>query len=48
MRLRHVVAMSKRVKGIDPQTEPHAHGFSRGTSWNIEDWTLEPRAMVLC
>ena len=26
--------------GVDPQVEPHAHGFSRGTSWNLEDWTL--------
>ena len=43
VRLRHVVAMSKRVKGIDTQTEPHAHGFSRGTSWNIEDWTLDAK-----
>lgn len=43
VRLRHVVAMSKRVKGLDTQTEPHAHGFSRGTSWNIEDWTLDEK-----
>ena len=25
-----------------PQVEPHAHGFSRGTTWNLEDWTLGP------
>ncbi|MEA2139183.1 MAG: peptide/nickel transport system substrate-binding protein [Solirubrobacteraceae bacterium] len=43
VRLRHVVAISKRVHGVDPQLEPHAHGFSRGTSWNIEDWTLDAR-----
>ena len=43
VRLRHIVAISKRVKGVDPQVEPHAHGFSRGTSWNIEDWSLEPK-----
>ncbi|MDA0169087.1 ABC transporter substrate-binding protein [Solirubrobacter taibaiensis] len=42
VRLRHVVAISKRVNGVDPQVEPHAHGFSRGTSWNLEDWTLGP------
>jgi peptide/nickel transport system substrate-binding protein len=42
VRLRHVVAISKRVQGVDPQVEPHAHGFSRGTSWNLEDWTLGP------
>ena len=42
VRLRHVVAISKRVSGVDPQVEPHAHGFSRGTSWNLEDWTLGP------
>jgi peptide/nickel transport system substrate-binding protein len=42
VRLRHIVVISKRVKGVDPQVEPHAHGFSRGTSWNIEDWSLEP------
>jgi peptide/nickel transport system substrate-binding protein len=41
VRLRHIVAVSKRVHGVDPQVEPHAHGFSRGTSWNIEDWTLD-------
>jgi peptide/nickel transport system substrate-binding protein len=40
VRLRHVVAISKRVSGVAPQLEPHAHGFSRGTSWNLEDWTL--------
>jgi peptide/nickel transport system substrate-binding protein len=40
VRLRHVVVISKRVSGVDPQVEPHAHGFSRGTSWNLEDWTL--------
>ncbi len=44
VRLRHVVVISKRVEGIDPQVEPHAHGFSRGTSWNLEDWTLEPKS----
>jgi peptide/nickel transport system substrate-binding protein len=43
-RLRHVVVISKRVKGVDPQVEPHAHGFSRGTSWNMESWTLEPKS----
>lgn len=43
-RLRHIVVISKRVKGVDPQVEPHAHGFSRGTSWNLEDWTLEPKS----
>ncbi|MGH2944108.1 MAG: ABC transporter substrate-binding protein, partial [Solirubrobacteraceae bacterium] len=43
VRLRHIVAISKRVKGIDPQVEPHAHGFSRGTSWNLEDWTLDAK-----
>jgi peptide/nickel transport system substrate-binding protein len=43
VRLRHIVVISKRVKGVDPQVEPHAHGFSRGTSWNIEDWSLEPK-----
>lgn len=43
VRLRHIVAISKRVHGVDPQVEPHAHGFSRGTSWNLEEWTLEPK-----
>jgi len=43
VRLRHVVVISKRVHGVDPQVEPHAHGFSRGTSWNIEDWTLDAK-----
>jgi peptide/nickel transport system substrate-binding protein len=42
VRLRHIVAVSKRVSGVDPQVEPHAHGFSRGTTWNLEDWTLGP------
>jgi peptide/nickel transport system substrate-binding protein len=42
VRLRHIVAISKRVQGVDPMVEPHAHGFSRGTSWNLEDWTLGP------
>ena len=42
VRLRHIVAISKRVSGVDPQVEPHAHGFSRGTTWNLEDWTLGP------
>ena len=37
-------SISKRVKGVDPQVEPHAHGFSRGTSWNLEDWSLEPKS----
>jgi peptide/nickel transport system substrate-binding protein len=41
VRLRHIAAISTRVKGVDPQVEPHAHGFSRGTTWNLEDWTLE-------
>jgi len=44
VRLRHIAVISKRVKGIDPQVEPHAHGFSRGTTWNMEDWTLEPKS----
>jgi peptide/nickel transport system substrate-binding protein len=43
VRLRHVVVISKRVHGVAPQVEPHAHGFSRGTSWNLEDWTLDPK-----
>ncbi len=43
VRLRHISVVSKRVKGVDPQVEPHAHGFSRGTSWNLEDWSLEPK-----
>lgn len=43
VRLRHVVAASDRIQGIDPIVEPHAHGFSRGTSWNMEDWTLKPK-----
>jgi peptide/nickel transport system substrate-binding protein len=44
VRLRHIVAISKRVHGVDPQVfEPHAHGFSRGTSWNLEDWTLDAK-----
>jgi peptide/nickel transport system substrate-binding protein len=43
VRLRHIVVISKRVHGVDPQVEPHAHGFSRGTSWNIEDWTLDQK-----
>lgn len=43
VRLRHVVAASDRIEGIDPLVEPHAHGFSRGTSWNLEDWTLKPK-----
>lgn len=41
-RLRHIVVLSKRVSGVKPQLEPHAHGFSRGTSWNMERWKLEP------
>jgi peptide/nickel transport system substrate-binding protein len=41
VRLRHIAVISKRVKGVDPQVEPHAHGFSRGTTWNLEDWTLQ-------
>jgi peptide/nickel transport system substrate-binding protein len=44
VRLRHVVVMSKRIHGVDPQIEPHAHGFSRGTSWNLERWTLTPKS----
>jgi peptide/nickel transport system substrate-binding protein len=44
VRLRHISVVSKRVKGVDPQVEPHAHGFSRGTSWNLEDWSLAPRS----
>lgn len=43
VRLRHVVAASNRIDGIAPLVEPHAHGFSRGTSWNLEDWTLKPK-----
>jgi len=43
VRLRHIVAASNRIEGIAPQVEPHAHGFSRGTSWNLEDWTLKPK-----
>ncbi|MGH3146970.1 MAG: hypothetical protein ACRDTR_14340 [Rubrobacter sp.] len=42
VRLKHIVVMSDRVSGVEPQVaEPHAHGFSRGTSWNMEDWTLD-------
>jgi peptide/nickel transport system substrate-binding protein len=44
VRLRHISVVSKRVKGVDPQIEPHAHGFSRGTSWNLESWSLEPQS----
>ncbi len=44
VRLRHISVVSKRVRGVDPQVEPHAHGFSRGTSWNLEDWTLGPKS----
>ncbi|MEA2232087.1 MAG: peptide/nickel transport system substrate-binding protein [Solirubrobacteraceae bacterium] len=44
VRLRHFAAISKRVKGVDPQVEPHAHGFSRGMTWNLEDWTLDPKS----
>ncbi len=44
VRLRHISVVSKRVEGVDPQIEPHAHGFSRGTSWNMEDWSLEPKS----
>ena len=44
VRLRHISVVSKRVKGVDPQVEPHAHGFSRGTTWNLEDWTIEPKS----
>jgi peptide/nickel transport system substrate-binding protein len=44
VRLRHIVAASKRIHGIQPIVEPHAHGFSRGTSWNLEDWTLDPKS----
>jgi peptide/nickel transport system substrate-binding protein len=43
VRLRHISVVSKRVRGVDPQVEPHAHGFSRGTSWNLEDWSLDHR-----
>ncbi|MEJ7656716.1 MAG: ABC transporter substrate-binding protein, partial [Thermoleophilaceae bacterium] len=41
-RLKHIVVLSKRVSGVKPQLEPHAHGFSRGTSWNMERWKLAP------
>ncbi|MEA2186671.1 MAG: peptide/nickel transport system substrate-binding protein [Solirubrobacteraceae bacterium] len=44
VRLRHIAAISKRVKGVDPQVEPHAHGFSRGMTWNLENWTLDPKS----
>lgn len=40
VRLRHIVVLSNRISGVDPQPEPHAHGFSRGTSWNLERWVL--------
>lgn len=40
VRLRHVIVVSARVSGYDPQVEPHAHGFARGMSWNLERWSI--------
>lgn len=41
VRLRHVIVLSNRISGYDPQVEPHAHGFARGISWNLEQWTMK-------
>lgn len=40
VRLKHVVVVSNRITGVDPQFEPHAHGVSRGTFWNLEKWSF--------
>lgn len=41
VRLTHIVVASNEISGIEPQTQGHAHGFSRGVKWNIERWTLQ-------
>lgn len=41
VRLTHIVVAAEAISGIEPQTQGHAHGFSRGVKWNIVDWTLE-------
>lgn len=38
--LQPVVVMSSRIGNVLIQREGHAHGFSRGVSWNMERWTL--------
>ena len=35
------VVMSSRIGNVLIQREGHAHGFSRGVSWNMERWTLQ-------
>jgi peptide/nickel transport system substrate-binding protein len=35
------VVMSSRIGNVLLQREGHAHGFSRGVSWNMENWTLD-------
>jgi peptide/nickel transport system substrate-binding protein len=35
------VVMSSRIGNFLIQREGHAHGFSRGVSWNMERWTLQ-------
>lgn len=40
VQLRHVVVLPAGLTNVQVQTEGHAHGFSRGVAWNIEQWEL--------
>lgn len=38
--LKPTVVMRATIEGVKVQTEGHAHGFSRGIFWSLEEWRL--------
>lgn len=38
--LDHVYVVADRFDGIEVQIDPHAHGFTHGIWWNIQDWEV--------
>jgi len=38
--LKPTVVMRATIEGVQVQTEGHAHGFSRGLLWSVENWRL--------
>lgn len=42
VQLKPAMVLSSRIKNVEVQREGHAHGFSRGVSWNMERWQLSP------
>ncbi|MCS7207829.1 MAG: ABC transporter substrate-binding protein [Dehalococcoidia bacterium] len=36
-----IVVTTSKITNVQIQREGHAHGFSRGMSWNLESWRIE-------